>query len=265
MEVTVNAPTITLSTDFGLADWFVGTMKGVIATRCASARVIDLTHGVPAGDIRAGAFALMAGCRCFPAQTVHVAVIDPGVGSDRPAIAVETAAAFFVGPDNGVLSWALRHEEVRAIHRLENRDYFRDVVSATFHGRDVFAPVAAEIANGVPVSHFGPSAHEFVELAWPEVVRAAARLRGVVLYIDRFGNAITNIPHADLLARRGLLVRHGDVDLCQTATCYQAVNTGAAVAVPGSTGFLEIAVNGGNAGDELALAPGSEIVVILPE
>lgn len=256
-------PVITLTTDFGLSDWFVGSMKGVIAERCEGARVIDLTHGVPAGDIRAGAFALMAGCRSFPRQSVHVAVVDPGVGGDRPALAVDTANAFYVGPDNGVLSWALRNEEVRAIHRLENADYFRDEISATFHGRDVFAPVAAEIANGVPVSHFGPPTNELVELAWPEVIRDEGGLRGVVLYVDRFGNAITNIPHAELGARRGLTVRRdGDV-LCRTAGCYQAVATGEAVAVPGSSGYLEVAVNGGSAGEDLGLAPGAAVTVAL--
>ena len=254
-------PIITLTTDFGLADWFVGTMKGVIAQRCEEARVIDLTHCVPAGDIRAGAFALMAGCRFFPAQTVHVAVIDPGVGSERPAIAVDTANAFFVGPDNGVLSWALQHEDVRAIHRLENTDYFRPDISATFHGRDIFAPVAAELANGVPLSHLGPPTNELVELAWPEVTRDDTLVRGVVLYVDRFGNAITNIPHATLPKSRGLAVRHDGEELCRTAHCYQAVATGDPVAVPGSSGFLEVASNGGHAGDELGLAPGAAITV----
>ena len=254
-------PCVTLTTDFGLSDWFVGTMKGVIAMRCESTRVIDLTHGVPAGDIRAGAFALMSGCRFFPRHSVHVAVVDPGVGGDRPAIAVDTADAFFVGPDNGVLSWALRHEEVRAIHRLENADYFRDGVSATFHGRDVFAPVAAEIALGVPVSHFGPPTDEFVELAWPETSRDTAGLRGVVLYVDRFGNAITNIPHAELPAASGLTVRYAGGDLCRTAACYQAVGNGEAVAVPGSCGYLEIAVNGGSAAEDLGLAAGVSVSV----
>jgi S-adenosylmethionine hydrolase len=256
-----STPCITLTTDFGLADWFVGTMKGVIANRCGKAVVIDLTHGVAPGDIRAGAFALMAGCRFFPKNSVHVAVVDPGVGSGRPAIAVDARDGFFVGPDNGVLSWALRNEEVRAIHRLENAEYFHDVVSATFHGRDVFAPVAAEIANGVPVSHFGPPTDELVELAWPEVESGAGGLRGVVLYVDHFGNAITNLPHADLPERRGLRVLHGDVELGLTAVCYQAAGTGDPVAVPGSSGFLEIAVNGGSAAEDFGLAPGAVIDV----
>lgn len=134
---------ITLTTDFGLADWFVGSMKGVILGINPQARIVDITHDVPAGDIRAGAFALLASYRCFPRNTVHVAVVDPGVGSERAAIAVRTEEYFFVGPDNGVLSFALAHENVQEVRHLQNEMLFRTPVSNTFHGRDIFAPVAA--------------------------------------------------------------------------------------------------------------------------
>ncbi|HXP59595.1 MAG TPA: SAM-dependent chlorinase/fluorinase [Dongiaceae bacterium] len=125
---------ITLTTDFGLGDWFVGTMKAVILGIHPRANVVDITHEIPPGDIRAGAFALMAGCRYFPNGTVHLAVVDPGVGGRRQAVAVRTASSFFVGPDNGVLSWALALEKIETIRLLENRQYFLEPVSRTFHG-----------------------------------------------------------------------------------------------------------------------------------
>src|SRR5438034_5870447 len=126
---------ITLTTDFGLADWFVGTMKGIIVGVNPRGSIIDITHDISPGDIRAGAFALAASCRFFPKGTIHVAVVDPGVGSHRKAIAVQTANYFFVGPDNGVLSWALRQEKIKTIRALENEKYFLHPVSSTFHGR----------------------------------------------------------------------------------------------------------------------------------
>jgi len=184
---------ITLTTDFGTYDWFVGTLKGVIADIAPKAKVIDLTHDLPPGDIRGGAFALEAGCRFFPKGTVHVAVVDPGVGSRRKAIAVQTASGVFVGPDNGVLSWALAKEKFVAIQVLENEDYFLHPVSQTFHGRDVFAPVAAHLSRGVPIKKFGPALKDFVRLDWPEPRRQRGGVEGEVVYIDRFGNAITNI------------------------------------------------------------------------
>src|SRR5262245_4734331 len=140
---------ITLTTDFGTRDWFAGTMKGVILGINPRATIVDLTHGIPAGDVRTGAFALAAGYRFFPKGTVHVAVVDPGVGGKRGALAVQTANYFFVGPDNGVLSFALRDEKIKAIYRLENRELFMKAVSHTFHGRDVFAPVAAYLSRGI--------------------------------------------------------------------------------------------------------------------
>src|SRR5439155_1715804 len=142
---------LTLTTDFGLSDWFVGTMKGVILSLEPRAQVADITHAIPAGDIRAGAFALAVSYKFFPKKTVHVAVVDPGVGGPRRAIAVQTADYFFVGPDNGVLSLALMGEKIVAVHRLTNGTLFLQPVSQTFHGRDVFAPVATRLGQGLPI------------------------------------------------------------------------------------------------------------------
>lgn len=256
---------ITLTTDFGTHDWFVGTMKGVIACIAPKATIIDLTHDLPPGDIRGGAFALSASYRFFPKGTVHLVVVDPGVGSRRKAIAVKTAKAVFVGPDNGVLSWALAKERVIAVHVLENEAYFLHPVRRTFHGRDVFAPVAAHLSCGVPIKKFGPALKRFVRLDWPEPRRQRGGFEGEVVHIDRFGNAITNLESS--------LLRGSDRALCEGSTrrrwvCplrpfFQAVPPKAPVAIIGSSGYLEIAVNGGSAEAVLGLRTGDRVALRL--
>jgi S-adenosylmethionine hydrolase len=258
---------ITLTTDFGTSDWFVGTMKGVILGINPSARIVDLTHGVPAGDIRAGAFTLAASCKFFPKGTVHIAVIDPGVGSEREAIAVETERYFFVGPDNGVLSWALRSERIRKVRALKNEKYFLPELSKTFHGRDIFAPVAAHLSRGVAIEKLGPSKKEFVRLDWPEPRLKERGIEGEVVYVDRFGNAITNLG-ADLLRDFGdhrLEVFVKGKRQCLVEDCYAAVRPGKPVAVLGSSGFLEIAINQGSARKKLGLEAGCRVKVQSPE
>ena len=254
---------ISLTTDFGLTDWFVGTMKGVIASLAPRAKVIDLTHDVPAGDIRAGAFALAAGCRFFPKGTVHVAVVDPGVGTARRAIAVRTVDYVFVGPDNGVLCRALANERVEAVHLLENRAYFLPTISRTFHGRDIFAPAAAHLSRGLSMRKLGPAVDDTVPLPWPEPRLKRGAIEGEVLYLDRFGNAITNVGAQALLGlgtgAKQVFLKHRL--LCLVADGYQAVPTGEPVAVAGSSGFVEIAINQGRAADRLGLEVGSLIEV----
>jgi len=181
---------ITLLTDFGMKDWFVGAMKGVILSLQPRATVVDITHEIPTGDVRAGAFALAASYWLFPRGTIHLAVVDPGVGSQRKAIAVRTTDYVFLGPDNGVLSWALARQKVRAIHALENEHYFLRNVSRTFHGRDIFSPVAAHLSRGVSIKRLGPPLLDFQRLEWPEPRQRKGRIEGQVVYIDRFGNAI---------------------------------------------------------------------------
>ncbi len=239
-------------------------MKGVILGINPRARLVDLTHEIPPGDIRAGAFALRASSRFFPKGSVHVAVVDPGVGSSRKAIAVKTADYWFIGPDNGVLSWALAREKVLAVHELSNEAYFLRPVSRTFHGRDIFAPAAAHISRGVSVRKLGPVLDDFVRLPWPEPGRAGDELTGEVVYVDRFGNAITNLEIAHLEALggpTGLIVARGSKLFCSAADSYSAVPAGSAVAVIGSSGLLEIAVFGGNASRELRLPVGASIAV----
>lgn len=235
---------ITLTTDFGLHDWFVGSMKGVILGIAPAVRVVDITHEIPAGEVRAGAFALAVSYRCFPVGTVHVAVVDPGVGSARPAIVARTPHGFFVGPDNGVLSWALREEAVQEVRRIDNTAWMRQPVSRTFHGRDVFAPVAARLAQGAAVQEIGPAVNDYVRLPWPA--------RPEVLHVDRFGNAITSlreIPARLTVAGRPLRI----------VEFYQQGRPGEPVALMGSSGFLEIAICGGHAAAALGLQVGTPI------
>jgi len=257
-------PLITLTTDFGTRDWFVGTMKGVILGIAPGAAIVDITHEIAAGDIRAGAFALAVSCRFFPKGTVHVAVVDPGVGGAREAIAVQTAKYFFVGPDNGVLSFALAREKIKSVHRLENTSYFLHPVSHTFHGRDIFAPIAAQLCRGTPVHRLGPVQKEFARLKWARPRLHGSRIEGEVVFVDRFGNAITNIQNADLGRRSGLGVFLGRKRLCPVGAFYQSVPTGEAVAVPGSSDFLEIAVNGGSAAKRFRLKVGDRVSVRWP-
>jgi len=253
-------PVITLTTDFGTQDWFVGTMKGVVLGIAPGATVVDITHEIPAGDIRAGAFALAASYGFFPRGTIHVVVVDPGVGSTRKAIAVQTTQHLFVGPDNGVLSLALAREKVTVIRALENERYFVQPVSRTFHGRDIFAPAAAHLARGVPIARFGEVLKTFSRLKWQEPRRQGGQVRGEVVYIDRCGNAITNIREANIASGRWEVSIEGN-DNFPVKDCYQAVPLGRAVGVLGSTGFLEIAVNGGSARQVLDLKIGGPVVL----
>lgn len=273
---------ITLTTDFGTRDWFVGTMKGVILRIAPRAAIVDITHEIPAGDIRAGAFALAASYRFFPKGTVHVAAVDPGVGGARKAIAAQTADYFFVGPDNGVLSLALAREKVKSVHRLENAKYFLQPVSHTFQGRDIFAPVAAHLCRGTPIGKLGRAQKDFVRLSWPQPRVRPNRIECQVVFLDRFGNAITNIENTSLNlktevvpGRRPALrstsafrsnaaseVFVGHKRLCRVKSFYQSVPAGQAVAVPGSSGYLEIAVNGGSAARRLGLKTGDRVNVI---
>lgn len=252
---------ITLTTDFGTRDWFAGTMKGVILGVNPRAHILDLTHDIPAGDLRAGAFALAAGYRYFPKGTVHVAIVDPGVGGPRRAIAVRTERYVFVGPDNGVLSLALANEEVRTVRLLQNPKLFLKEISGTFHGRDIFAPVAAHLSKGVAFKKLGARAGSYLQLDWPQPTVTKDAVQGEVVHLDRFGNAITNIPSRALPPDRPLQVNLPQGRSCPMELFYAAVSPGQPVAVVGSTGYLEIAINGGSATATLNLQNGTPIRV----
>ena len=256
---------ITLTTDFGTRDWFVGTMKGVVLGINPRVVIADITHEVPSGDIRVGAFSLMAACRYFPKGTIHVAVVDPGVGSQRRSVAVQTANYIFVGPDNGVLSWALAREKIKTIRQLENPNYFLKPISHTFHGRDIFAPVAAHLSRGVQLKQLGPELKDYVRLDWPRPVQRSGKIHGEVVYIDRFGNAITNIEaEAVGTAQKTVCEVIGKSKArCALVAFYGAVAVKSPLLVIGSSGLLEIAVNGGSAARRFGLKIGDTVIVHL--
>ena len=250
---------ITLTTDFGTRDWFVGTMKGVILKLAPRATLVDITHEIAPGDIPSAAFALAQAAPFFPSGTVHLAVVDPGVGSNRQPVAIQARHHQFVGPDNGVLALAATQEKVQAVHRLTNTQLFLAQVSQTFHGRDLFAPAAAHLSQGLPIARLGPRARTFQKLPWPEAGRTLP-MTGQVIYIDRFGNAITNLGNEALTQKPKRLRASGKRTL-PIGSHYQSVKPGRPVGVPGSTGYLEIAVNGGDAAQLLGLRVGSKVIL----
>lgn len=257
----MNQRLITLLTDFGSRDAFVGIMKGVMLGINPSASFVDLSHEIPPQDILAGALLLRSAAPFFPSGTIHLAVVDPGVGSSRRALLVETPHALFVGPDNGLLSLAAPADAVtRRIH-LTNEEYFLAPRSHTFHGRDVFAPVAAHLSRGISPERFGDTISTMERLTLPSVEHRADGLNGSVIYIDHFGNIITNITAADLrlFPMDTLLVSIGDMQIRGIQSSYAAVEVGALAVIINSWGLMEIAVRNGSAAHHLAIHPGHPV------
>ena len=250
---------ITLTTDFGTSDPWVGIMKGVIASRAPGIAVIDVTHGIPPQDVLAGALVLRHAVPYFPRDAVHVAVVDPGVGTTRRALCVVTDRGLLVGPDNGLLS--LVEGDVRRIVELTDERFFLSPRSATFHGRDVFAPVAAALASGTAAAVLGSELTDMERLGVPAPVADGDRIRGQVIYVDHFGNLVSNVSD-DMLARRGdvtITVREARVQ--GVASSYAAVAPGEPVAVVNSWGLLEVAVREGSARAALGARVGDAVVV----
>lgn len=247
-------PIITLITDFGTVDGYVGEMKGVLLAGARDAEIIDITHDIPPQDVERGRLTLARVWRRFPAGTIHVVVVDPGVGSSRDAIAVASDGHVLVGPDNGVLSPALLSPSARAVSLSVSPH-----ASATFHGRDVFAPAAAAVARGESLEAIGKEAKDFIIRRTPEPTRRAdGAIEGEVIFIDRFGNAVTN-----LVGVRGGAIEFGRLTIGLRRT-YSEVEAGRPLALVGSTGLLEIAVRDGNAAKALGLERGS-VVALRPE
>jgi S-adenosylmethionine hydrolase len=264
-------PIVTLLTDFGAADYFVGALKGAILSVNPQARIVDITHEITEHDIEAGAFTLLAAYDSFPRGTIHVAVVDPGVGSSRRPVLVATRGHFFVGPDNGLFSYVCEREQgdVR-VYQLTNEKFFRTPTSATFHGRDIFAPVAGALSNGVPPEELGEPVDDYVRLAPLAPVR---ELEGAwsakVIHIDRFGNLITNITRRELACAE--FARGARLDVCgrviDSFRNFYAEETNAAAgelfAIWGSAGFLEIAADQASAA-RLLRAERGQTVRVLP-
>jgi S-adenosyl-L-methionine hydrolase (adenosine-forming) len=257
--------TIALITDYGNNDWFAGEMKGAMLRVAPGAAIVDITHNIPAGDIQDAAFSLLACYRTFPAGTVFCAVVDPGVGSDRPAIAAKTHSFFFVGPDNGLLSWALKKEKKFSVRKIKNEELLPQSISNTFHGRDIFGPIAAYLSAGCDFDTLGPEQPSIVELPWPALDHDKKYLLGSIIHIDRFGNAISSIDSdaLRLLARppqKVLLVKYGTE--LPLRSYFQQVPSGQGLAYVGSSGYLEIAINNANAAAIFGLHVGDKIQVV---
>jgi len=262
---------LAIITDFGYRDHYVGVIKGVIASIAPGAVTIDITHGVPAQSIVAGALALRESWAFFPARTVFFAVVDPGVGTARAAIAIETrAGARFVGPDNGLLWPAANRAGIARIVKLTSPRYRLKEVSATFHGRDVFAPAAAHLWRGTPVSALGPALRpaSMVKLELPRPAESAGELRGEVLYVDGFGNLVSNIDRR-AAEKFGTRFHHKSLSVriergagMRILTAYGDAPRGAPLALYGSFGLLEVAVRDGSAATYFAAGPATPISLI---
>ncbi len=255
------APIITLTSDFGLRDPFVGIMKGVILRICPEARLVDLTHEVEPQDVLEGALSLESAWRFFPPGTIHLAVVDPGVGGARRALGLHAEGHYFVGPDNGLFTFALVEGAWSAVS-LEAAAYRLPEVSQTFHGRDIFAPAAAHLASGLPLDRLGPSITDPARLTLPGCRIDGDEVVGEVIRSDRFGNLLTSVTGErarELAARGPLAVEVGGRDLGPLAGCYEAGPPGVPTPIIGSTGRLEIFVRNGNARDHLGAAPGARV------
>jgi len=257
-------PVIALLTDFGTSDPYAGAMKGAILSVCPEATVVDVLHEVPAHDVAAGALALDAAHPYFPKGAVFVVVIDPGVGTARRAIAAEAGGRTFVAPDNGVLTLVLAAHEAARVHAIENERLFRRPVSPVFHGRDVFGPVAAHLARGLPLEGIGPKVEDPVRLAFPSPTRRGDGWEGAVLAVDRFGNMVTNLtasqlgPLLDDRAAMEVVVGRTTVPVVLT---YGEAPEGALCALVGSSGRLEVAANRARASDRLGTGSGTPVRV----
>src|SRR6202142_4050872 len=254
-------PTITLLTDFGLSDHFVGTMKGVILGLCPAAQVVDISHQVTPYEVTEAAFVLAQAYRFFPKKTVHVVVIDPGVGTARRPIVAETAGQYFVAPDNGVLSMIYAREKHR-VRVVTSDKHFLKPVSHTFHGRDIFAPTAAHLAKGARPAAFGRLIQDYCRLRFAEPQRIGKRVwQGTVLKTDHFGNLITNLHIAEFpaLADRPFQLHCGTATTAPLNAPFAEGAAGEPLVVVGSSGYLEVVANQASAAKILGCGTGSPV------
>lgn len=262
-------PIITLTTDFGLNDHFVGAMKGVILDIVPEAAIVDVSHAVQAFDVLDGAIAISQAYSYFPNGTVHVVVVDPGVGTTRRPIIASSDGYHFVAPDNGVLSMVYAKEERIHVRHVTSDHYFRQPVSNTFHGRDVFAPIAAYLAKQVDSHKFGEEVEDYVRFAAPHPKPAGDnRIRAVVLKVDRFGNLITNVTPQDVPAlfsdKPGAFkISVGNKEVTEIRTAYADAAPGQVFGILGSMGYLEIAANRAPASQITGANKGSEVSIVL--
>ncbi|MEM1095086.1 MAG: SAM-dependent chlorinase/fluorinase [Bacteroidota bacterium] len=265
----VSGPLITLTTDFGTDDAYVAIMKAVILQRCPAARFADITHAVAAQDVMQGAYLLRTAAPFFPAGTIHLAVIDPGVGTARKAIALRKGKTWFIGPDNGLFALVLGDDAPDELVELDRPAFWQTSnPSPTFHGRDIFAPAAAHLAAGRTLAEIGTPLNALTTLHWAHPIADNRGIRGSVLHIDRFGNCITNIPQVMLHAyrrERPFKCYVGSDVLQQHHATYSAVPRGEPLLLTDSQGYLEIAVHGGNAADLLSIRRGAHVTFVFQD
>jgi hypothetical protein len=247
---------ITLTTDFGLSDPFVGIMKGVILSIAPGAQIVDISHEIHSYDILEAAFLFQSAYPYFPKGTVHIVVVDPGVGSARRPLAAASHGHMFIAPDNGVLSTALEND----VYHIKNESLFLNSISRTFHGRDIFAPVAAHLASGTPLDSVGPRILDFVKRPLPKPSPQGDKLMATVLRIDKFGNIITNLRRSDL-KDADFTIHVAGRPITRLCGAFSEADPGEFFAVEGSTGFIELALNQGSAADRLNVQRGAEIEV----
>lgn len=264
-------PIITLLTDFGYDSYFIPSMKGVILSLNPEAVIIDITHSIPQFNVHKAAFTLWATYKYFPKGTIHVVVVDPGVGTSRRAIAIKTRNYYFVGPDNGVLMMAAEDDGIIDVRVIENRDFMRPIVSSTFHGRDVFAPIAAYLSLGLDIRSLGSRVTDPMKL--PGITNRVSRdiANSMIIYIDHFGNAYTGIRESDL----GILgLKYGDelrviiprrnTDLrIKFLRSYGYASEGEALALINSEGFLELSISRGNFAQKYGVMEGDEVTLLV--
>lgn len=257
---------ITLTTDFGLADQYAGAMKGAVLSINSDVSIVDITHLVPPHDILAGAMALQDASGYFPQGSIHVCVVDPGVGGKRRPVLIQTDKYFFVGPDNGVLTLAAQESKIKRIIHLTEKRFFLKDVSAVFHGRDIFAPVAAHLSLGVKPSSFGPGIKSLTPLQIPCPLKKGDTITAEIIHIDRFGNLITNVPAKDLPedGRRDATIKIKGLLIKGVKASYCGVKEGEPIALIGSSGRLEIAVNGGSGARFFKAGAGCKVEIKVP-
>jgi S-adenosyl-L-methionine hydrolase (adenosine-forming) len=265
----VSPQIITLLTDFGAEDYFVGAMKGVILTRSPTAVIVDITHSIPPQDVRTGTFMLSAVYDSFPAGSIHLAVVDPGVGSNRRPILIEAAGHLFVGPDNGLFSMILDRVPDGTVRHVTNTAYFLPNPGSTFHGRDIFAPVAAALAQGVRPEELGPIIQDPVRLgsaAFESLMDGS--MAGRIIHIDHFGNCVTNFARDQLqplLTARSFCLRVKEYEVHQLSRTYSEATAGEPFVIIGSAGFLEISIRCSSAARELKITVCDPVNLLVAE
>ena len=269
MSISVSMPTkiATLTTDFGLKDPYVAEMKAAILSICPNTAIVDITHEIAKFNIRVGAYVLASAAPYFPKGSIHVAVVDPGVGTQRRPILIQTKQGFFVGPDNGILVLAAEKQGITRVHELANPQFMLPKVSNTFHGRDIFAPVAAHLLNGVTPEEFGPEISEAAKPEFAKTMQKNGVLVGEVLLVDGFGNIITNIKEKEVAQSHLKGTVNVELPDCKLklrfCKAYGETKPREPLALIGSHGFLEIALNQGSAATKFKAKSGDKIKLLL--